>query len=112
MAITIPDWILQSNKNALFSSRDLYQLFGYKSAASLITASHKGWFPSPDGNGHKMDVKIKLVYWRKQTDINEINKRNNGEKITPNAEKEAFKLKDRSTVYDSKLITTDYLPHG
>lgn len=112
MAITIPDWILQSNKNALFSSRDLYQLFGYKSAASFGTAHYKGAFPKPDVSSEKIEVKTKILYWKKQTVIDEINRRNNGEKITPNAEKEAFKLKDRSTVYDSKLITTDYLPHG
>lgn len=112
MAITIPDWILQSNKNALFSSRDLYQLFGYKSAASFGTAHYKGAFPKPDVSSEKIEVKTKILYWKKQTVIDEINRRNNGEKLNL-IKKDVRKIESNINIVDSnKILNTNYLPHG
>ena len=73
--VEIPEWFKLASVNASFSSKEVMELFGFKSSGGLFTSVKNGNFPKCDFEYHGPKYGTKM-FWKKQTLLKEIKRRN------------------------------------
>jgi hypothetical protein len=81
--IELPEWFALANENAVFTAKDVAELFDFSVSKSKSTAVYKSSFPKPDGVIHCSGLfrgkrRKGRNTWSKKLLLKEIERRNNG----------------------------------